>query len=179
MMQVRALVLALLAPLSLALVDRASDCSSPVDIRMLARVTCFLVSFFFHFIMPSKANHSNAAVWLPPPIDHLELETPSCNIPFLNETQWEAYKGDGPVVLVGVTNNSHFSDVTEKANLLARFGETEIVLSSANTHSYKKTRKTLAKYLSENMAPRVLADRGDTSYYHFGDNKVGKRWHGI
>ena len=53
-----------------------------------------------------------------------------------------------------------------------RFGESRIVLSSANTHSYKKVVQTLAEYVSS-MQPRTFDDRANTSFYHFGDNDYG------
>ena len=51
-----------------------------------------------------------------------------------------------------------------------RFGSSNIILSSANTHSYKKRSVPLWRYLAEGMAPRTLADLGNASFYHFGDN---------
>ena len=65
-----------------------------------------------------------------------------CNIPKLySKEEWFDYLNQGrtdPVILVGLKDNSFFQRVCTKQNLLQQYGNTSIVLSSANTHSYDK-----------------------------------------
>jgi hypothetical protein len=55
--------------------------------------------------------------------------------------------------------------------LLQDYGEKSLVLSTANTNSYAKRRMTLKRYTAQIVdRPTTLSDRGDSTFYHFGDN---------
>lgn len=60
--------------------------------------------------------------------------------------------------------------MTEKANILESYGETIVTLSTANTHSYEKLEIPFKEYVETMLNPRELTDRGDTSWYLFGNN---------
>lgn len=57
-----------------------------------------------------------------------------------------------------------------RSRLLQDWGDKEIVLSTANTHSYDKHTKTLREYAAHHMAPQRLDVSGDKTLYWFGDN---------
>jgi hypothetical protein len=55
--------------------------------------------------------------------------------------------------------------------LVKDYGEKSLVLSTANTNSYAKRRMTLKQYTAQIVdRPTTLSDRGDSTFYHFGDN---------
>jgi hypothetical protein len=56
--------------------------------------------------------------WAAPIPEHVALDSDYCNIPILDATDWKNYKLDWPVILVNLTNNSVFADITRRANLL-------------------------------------------------------------
>lgn len=60
--------------------------------------------------------------------------------------------------------------VTSRYELLERFADTTVTLSTANTFSYEKLEIPFAEYLDRMLEPRTLRDRGDTSWYLFGNN---------
>jgi jumonji domain-containing protein 8 len=70
----------------------------------------------------------------------------------------------------GTPRNAEFARRTRRDALLGRFGDSEIVLSSANAYSYDKQTMTLADYVSEMMTPWTLDVRANQRFYHFGDN---------
>lgn len=45
-----------------------------------------------------------------------------------------------------------------------------MMLSSANTFSYKRDYITLEEYINDNMEPRNLNTSGDATFYLFGGN---------
>ena len=62
-----------------------------------------------------------------------------------------------------------------KEALLPRWGDETIVLSTANTHSYRKVAKTLREYFDDHLRVQDLAVPGDETLYWFGDNDH-ERW---
>ena len=100
-----------------------------------------------------------------------------------------------PVILVGLTDNSDFAARSTRPFLLRhvgvitlnftrldlrcslccfpKFPDKEIVLSTANTHSYDKFTSTLRAYITDLMRPQQLNASADSTLYHFGDNKFG------
>lgn len=81
------------------------------------------------------------------------------------------YKNKKPVVLTDLTErNLAFRRLCERERLLEAWGDTSIVLSTANTHSYDKHVKTLREYVTDHLAPQRLDVSGDRTLYWFGDN---------
>eukprot|EP00039_Didymoeca_costata_P010897 m.148489 g.148489 ORF g.148489 m.148489 type:complete len:286 (-) comp14999_c0_seq4:215-1072(-) len=108
--------------------------------------------------------------WHPPPVDHKYLDSDFCNIPKIAFQEWhDDYKGS-PVILTGMPASLTFKDICSKRTLIERYGTTEIVLSSANSHSYDKRRKTLSHYIESLEEPVTLANIAGSTWYHFGDN---------
>ncbi len=84
------------------------------------------------------------------------------------ERERETMSGDGVAVVAGCSGMNPLRFL----GCLERYGESDIILSSANTHSYKKLRRTLAEYMLEFLSPRTLEDVAGDTFYHFGDNNV-------
>ena len=81
------------------------------------------------------------------------------------------YRDNKPVVLTGMRDrNDAFRDACAKDVLLREWGDKDIVLSTADTHSYLKFTKTLREYVSSHTAPQRLDKRGDETLIWFGDN---------
>ena len=77
-----------------------------------------------------------------------------------------------PVIFVRNSNdNYNFYSSCTRERLLEDYGEHEIILSSANSYSYSKTRVTLRHYIENMMSkPQDLKVDGANTFYHFGDN---------
>jgi hypothetical protein len=80
------------------------------------------------------------------------------------------------MVLTGVSalSQSFFMsfDLPTTTPFVERYGNTSVILSSANTHSYKKRNVRFDEYVANYLGPRSLEDKADLSWYQFGDNKV-------
>ena len=90
----------------------------------------------------------------------------------------DAYRarGGAPVVVTGLApRNDAFRAMNAKEALLRRWGDETIVLSTANTHSYRKVAKTLREYFDDHLRVQDLAVPGDETLYWFGDNDH-ERW---
>ena len=82
------------------------------------------------------------------------------------------YRDNKPVVLTGMRDrNDAFRDACAKDVLLREWGDKDIVLSTANTHSYLKFTKTLREYVSSHTVTQRLDKLGDETLIWFGDNK--------
>lgn len=107
--------------------------------------------------------------WGLPPEAHLALDSGTlCNIPKIRAEDWAGSKGiindeGSPVILVtansggawsgsggedAVNANSEFLEICQRKELLRRYSETEVILSSANTFSYDKRFVVYALYLT-------------------------------
>jgi hypothetical protein len=77
-----------------------------------------------------------------------------------------------PVVFTrDILETQGFRDICDKQNLLNQYGEYEIILSSANSFSYDKTRVSLRHYVENIMSQtQTLELSGANTFYHFGDN---------
>ena len=85
-------------------------------------------------------------------------------------------RGGAPVVVTGLApRNDAFRVMNAKEALLRRWGDETIVLSTANTHSYRKVAKTLREYFDDHLRVQDLAVPGDETLYWFGDNDH-ERW---
>jgi hypothetical protein len=85
-------------------------------------------------------------------------------------------RGGAPVVVTGLApRNDAFRAMNAKEALLRRWGDETIVLSTANTHSYRKVAKTLREYFDDHLRVQDLAVPGDETLYWFGDNDH-ERW---
>jgi len=82
------------------------------------------------------------------------------------------YWEKSPVIITrSNVENKEFITSCEKERLLNEFGEHNIVLSSANSYSYRKLRISLRQYVEEMMSkPQSLYQNGESTFYHFGDN---------
>jgi len=130
--------------------------------------------------------------WGLPPEAHLALDSGTlCNIPKIRAEDWAGSKGiindeGSPVILVtantggawsgsggedAVNANSEFLEICQRKELLRRYSETEVILSSANTFSYDKRHETLQTYLDDLLNPVTLEHVAGKTWYHFGDNK--------
>lgn len=135
--------------------------------------------------LPSSASAAaalsaeKAAGWAGAPEEHRGLEG-ACSIPRVSVAEWERRRVTGvlePVVIeTGLQRNLRFRRATQRAELLRRFGHTDIVLSSANTFSYAKKTVSLDHYLEHMMAPRTLDDVG-SAWGRVGAAS-GRRGHG-
>jgi hypothetical protein len=85
----------------------------------------------------------------------------------------ERYAGKAPVVFSA--GNVAFQLLTAKGELLRNFGHQEVVLSSSNAYSHEKRRVALREYLLDLDREQALDERGDQSFYMFGDN-FGDAW---
>jgi len=120
--------------------------------------------------------------------DARHLETPldgPCTVERVDASQFaslEAFhdahraRGGVPVVVTGLApRNDAFRAMNAKEALLRRWGDETIVLSTANTHSYRKVAKTLREYFDDHLRVQDLAVPGDETLYWFGDNDH-ERW---
>jgi hypothetical protein len=120
--------------------------------------------------------------------DARHLETPldgPCTVERVDASQFaslEAFhdahraRGGAPVVVTGLgPRNDAFRAMNARDALLRRWGDETIVLSTANTHSYRKVAKTLREYLDDHLHVQDLAVPGDETLYWFGDNDH-ERW---
>jgi hypothetical protein len=81
------------------------------------------------------------------------------------------YKDRKPVVLTGMrARNAAFRELCAKDALLSRWGDANVTLSTANTHSYEKTAEPLRTYVRTRLAPQRPNSRGDATLYWFGDH---------
>ncbi|KAL3875423.1 hypothetical protein ACJMK2_033371 [Sinanodonta woodiana] len=99
-----------------------------------------------------------------------------CTIDVRDESQLsqkeflERYAYSKPVVIRRAKDNSVFQQMCEKSNLIKKFGDKEIRLSSANTYSYTKKDVSLLTYINEILQPQTLTMLGNETFYWFGDN---------
>jgi len=103
------------------------------------------------------------------------LYTTRCNIDRRDFTELTAegffsqYSTKRPVILLNVVDNSKFRHLCQKELLLRDYGHLNIVLSTANTHSYEKMQVPFVTYIEEMMGPQKNQTGADT-WYHFGNN---------
>jgi hypothetical protein len=99
-----------------------------------------------------------------------------CNLPTIkaSELTQEVFLEDfaykTPFVVRDYTLNTGFAFNCTREALLANFGYSQIVLSSANTNSYAKKRTTLAGYITDDLDPQSESRLGNETFYFFGDN---------
>lgn len=82
----------------------------------------------------------------------------------------DLYAFSRPVILQGITDNSEFQAQCTKDNLLAKFGEHVVRLSTANTYSYHKVDLPFQDYVHQLLQPQDLTSLGSETLYFFGDN---------
>jgi len=73
-----------------------------------------------------------------------------------------------PVIISNFRINSEFRNKCRRSSLLSEWGEVPVILSSANTYSYRKVDSTLFEYI-KNMAPQEEQVLGNETLYLFGD----------
>uniref|UniRef100_A0A803TTF3 Jumonji domain containing 8 n=1 Tax=Anolis carolinensis TaxID=28377 RepID=A0A803TTF3_ANOCA len=82
----------------------------------------------------------------------------------------QQYAFSRPVILQGITDNSEFQAQCTKEELLAKFGDRPIRLSTANTYSYQKVDLPFQEYVDQLLEPQDLDSLGSETLYFFGDN---------
>lgn len=87
-----------------------------------------------------------------------------------NEEFLDSYAFEKPVIFENVNDNTKFRLMTSKRALLEKYENNTIVLSTANTHSYEKTKMTLREYITQILKPQSLQESGKNTLYFFGDN---------
>lgn len=74
------------------------------------------------------------------------------------------------MIFTNPLNNTLFYSLCSKQHLLEIYGNSEIILSTANTHSYDKSKTKLHVYIKTMMDPQDISIPADQTLYHFGDN---------
>lgn len=75
-----------------------------------------------------------------------------------------------PVVVTGLgPMRARMRERVSREALLAAFGDETVVLSSSNTFSYEKKKKTLRAYVEEDV-PAERGEDASTTWYWFGDH---------
>lgn len=81
-----------------------------------------------------------------------------------------------PVIFRGLTDNFHFKKLTSKKALLDKYGDMNVILSTANQFSHDKVRSTFLVYVRNHVeSPRPSLDylqqkSASDVFYKFGDN---------
>ncbi|XP_070617049.1 jmjC domain-containing protein 8 isoform X2 [Erythrolamprus reginae] len=82
----------------------------------------------------------------------------------------QQYAFSRPVIIQGLTDNTEFQAQCTKDQLLARFGEHLVRLSTANTYSYYKVDLSFQDYVAHWLEPQDLTSLGSETLYFFGNN---------
>ncbi|CAD7683344.1 unnamed protein product [Nyctereutes procyonoides] len=82
----------------------------------------------------------------------------------------QQYAFSRPVILQGLTDNSHFRALCSRERLLASFGDSVVRLSTANTYSYRKVDLPFQDYVEHLLHPQDPSSLGNDTLYFFGDN---------
>lgn len=90
----------------------------------------------------------------------------------------ESFAFSRPVILRGLTDNTRFRELCSKQNLLKKYGNLTVRLSTANTYSYTKVDVTFRQYVEELMKPQSVDALGNDTLYFFGDNNF-EEWHSL
>jgi len=112
--------------------------------------------------------------WKTYPDDVLVSPGP-CNIPIRDNTLSQdeflkLYAYNEPFIIRDGTNNDLFRALTGKEELLSRYGEYIVRLSSANSYSYDKKDMTFTEYCHKHLYPQNKYTLGNETFYMFGDN---------
>jgi len=79
-----------------------------------------------------------------------------------------------PVILTGVSDNTHFQSLCEKDRLLEDHGNKTVTLSTANTYSYDKVRMSLRDYMKHSFDPQPVDKSGPDTLYFFGNHNFSE-----
>lgn len=107
-----------------------------------------------------------------------------CNIEVLDRDQinhsdfLERFAYSRPVILRGLTDNTKFSQLCSKRNLLQEYGDSTVRLSTANTYSYRKVDVPFREYMDELVKPQSVDALGNDTLYFFGDNNF-REWNSL
>lgn len=89
----------------------------------------------------------------------------------LNEVQFVSeYAHTKPVIITGASDQSEFKQHSTRDKILERYSNEEIVLSTANTYSYTRVKKSVREYIEKYMVPQSTGTRASGTLYYFGDN---------
>lgn len=115
--------------------------------------------------------------WGLPPDHHTVLDTGTlCNMRRVTAAEWphmfRSLDQDEPVVITDYRANQHgrFRQICHRDELLRRYGSNTVTLSSANTHSYDKSKRPFSEYLEYTTTPIGLDNVAGETWYMFGDN---------
>ncbi|XP_034046092.1 jmjC domain-containing protein 8 [Thalassophryne amazonica] len=113
--------------------------------------------------------------WSSDPGYSLHDEVP-CNIDVvdasvLSHHQFIQHYGyNKPVIIRGLTDNSKFRLLCSKSDLLKKYGDWKVRLSTANTYSYRKVDVPFQEYVELLLRPQSMDVLGSDTLYFFGDN---------
>jgi len=98
-----------------------------------------------------------------------------CNIPWRDGTLEQEefikkYAYSMPVIIRDGANNDLFRALTEKGELLNKYGGSIVRLSSANSFSYEKRDISFHDYCRNHIRPQNRNTLGNETFYMFGDN---------
>lgn len=115
--------------------------------------------------------------WGLPPDHHAALDTGTlCNIRRVTAAEWpsmfRSLDQGVPVVITDYTANQNgpFRRICHRDELLRRYGSNTVTLSSANTHSYDKSKRPFSEYLEYTTTPIGRDNVAGETWYMFGDN---------
>ena len=82
------------------------------------------------------------------------------------------YRDQMPVVIVNATiaSGAHFRALTTLEALTEQYGQLEVTLSSANTHSYGRRRALISEYVKSMQGLAWSETGADDLYYWFGEH---------
>ena len=107
------------------------------------------------------------------------FERRPCDVPRARASELDARTfaetfraSETPVVIVGLgARRAAFRALCERERLLEALGDEVVTLSSSNTHSYAKRRKTLRAYVEEDVSRRrTRGEDASETWYWFGDH---------
>ncbi|ESO00851.1 hypothetical protein HELRODRAFT_82533, partial [Helobdella robusta] len=107
-------------------------------------------------------------------VSKLIVHEGGCNVERLDSLSQEdfienyAYKK--PFIVKNSNDNTKFRKFSRRQTMLEQFGDKIVRLSTANTYSYGKKDVALKEYIEKILKPQGLQDRGNETFYWFGDN---------
>jgi len=143
-------------------------------ITLVSGIVCLYGAFQFQRYLREGADWPGGWEWA----GSERLEGP-CNIPKIDaqkvsqEEFLRKYAYDAPVVIkVSSLRNNHFTRLSRRDHLLSKWGDTEVKLSSANTHSYGTKDVTLRQYIETMIEPQDPKALANETFYWFGYNDM-------
>ncbi|GAB1609883.1 jmjC domain-containing protein 8-like isoform X1 [Argonauta hians] len=122
----------------------------------------------------SPDDEDNDGGWYTDPASIIAKPGP-CNIDIVNGSLTQHhfltyFAHKKPFQIQHHTDNTQFRKACSKDNLIRKYGDRIVKLSTANTYSYKKVNMPLKKYFTEYMNPQDLNTPGNETLYWFGEH---------